>query len=311
MRILIAEDQPTSALFLLRTLERMGHEVDVAHDGLQAWEVLQRGLTPVLISDWMMPRMDGLELCRRVRSRAANSYTYVILLTSKDRREDRLEGLRAGADDFLTKPPDADELAVRLGVASRILSVHEALARQNARLAELATVDELTGVKNRRRFREDLDMFFALWARQETPFSLVMLDVDHFKQYNDAFGHPAGDDVLRTVAGLLREGTRQQDVVARYGGEEFVVLLPSTTADDALNMAERLRERIEQSSWSLRNVTVSAGVSTTAPDITSSSSLVVAADQALYRSKRFGRNRVTHERYAIATDVRPAEVRTS
>ena len=299
MKILIAEDNPTSAMFLRRTLERLGHEVTVTADGAAAWEAVQASPVTLLISDWVMPRMDGLELCRKIRARESGEYTYVVLLTSKDLRGDRLEGLRAGADDFLTKPPDAEELAVRLEVAGRIIAVHEALARQNARLAELAAVDELTGAKNRRRFREDLEMFFAVSARHGTLLSLVMLDVDHFKQYNDAFGHPAGDDVLRAVSLALREATRDQDVVARYGGEEFVVLLPSTSADDAMVVAERLRERIERLPWTLRGVTASLGVATTGPGIPDSSALVESADQALYLSKRSGRNRVTSHRLAV------------
>jgi diguanylate cyclase (GGDEF)-like protein len=292
MKILIAEDQPPAALFLRRTLERMGHEVAVTADGAAAWDTLQRDHAPVLISDWVMPRMDGLELCRRVRERPGGPYTYVFLLTSKDRREERHEGLRAGADDFLTKPVDPDELAVRLGVAVRILAVHEALARQNALLAELATVDELTGVKNRRRFREDLELFFAIACRREIPLSLVLLDVDHFKSFNDAFGHPAGDDVLRAVGRVLRENTRSQDVVSRYGGEEFAVLLPSTGPADAAAMAERLRARIEGQDWPLRAVTASLGVATTTPDATDPGALIEAADRALYDAKRSGRNRV-------------------
>ena len=200
MKILIAEDQPAAALYLRRTLEKMGHQAEVAPDGEAAWQMIRDGDTPLLISDWMMPHLDGPELCRRLRAVAADRYIYIILLTSLDRREDRLKGLRAGADDFLTKPPDPDELAVRLEIAERILAVHDQLARQNARLAELATTDELTGVKNRRRFREDLDLLFAQADRLGSPLSLIMLDIDHFKQYNDSFGHPAGDRVLRRSA---------------------------------------------------------------------------------------------------------------
>jgi diguanylate cyclase (GGDEF)-like protein len=294
MKILIAEDQATSALFLRRTLERMGHEVTVAVDGVEAWDLLEHTAPSVLISDWVMPRMDGLELCLKVRERHAHRYVYVILLTSKDRRQDRLDGLRAGADDFLTKPPDADELAVRLEIADRILAVHDALARQNALLADLATVDELTGVKNRRRFREDLALHFALATRQKTPLSLLMIDVDHFKQYNDAFGHPAGDDALRMVASAFKANTRDQDVVARYGGEEFVVLFPSTGESEVMLLAERLRFKIESSDWPLRTVTASIGAATTCPLITTTESLVEAADQALYQAKNRGRNQVCH-----------------
>jgi len=200
MQILIAEDQPTAALFLSRTLEKMGHHVAVARDGEEAWRTLRQGAAPLLISDWMMPNLDGPNLCRRIRAVGGDRYIYIILLTSRDRREDRLTGLRAGADDFLTKPPDADELALRLEIAERILAVHDQLARQNTRLAELATVDELTGTKNRRRFREDLELLFTQALRMRSSLSLIMLDIDHFKQFNDTFGHPAGDDVLHRRA---------------------------------------------------------------------------------------------------------------
>ncbi len=241
MKILIAEDQAPSALYLARTLEKLGHDAAVAPDGEQAWQICRTTEAPLLISDWMMPLLDGPELCRRIRSRVAERYTYIILLTSRDRREDRLEGLRAGADDFLTKPPDPDELAVRLEIAERILKVHAQLARQNERLAELAAVDELTGTKNRRRFREDLDLLYAQTQRLGTPLSLIMLDLDHFKEYNDTFGHPAGDEILKRLGTTLRSSLRSHDVVARYGGEEFVILLPATAGDEAMEVAERLR----------------------------------------------------------------------
>jgi len=252
MKILIAEDQEPASLYLRRTLERMGHEPTVAPDGEQAWRIVQSGHTPLLISDWMMPLVDGPELCRRIRSAAGERYTYIILLTSRDRKEDRLEGLRAGADDFLTKPPDPDELMVRLQIAERILKVHAQLARQNERLAELAAVDELTGTKNRRRFREDLDLLFAQAERVGSPLSLIMLGLDHFKEYNDSFGHLAGDEVLHRVGSTIRAAVRNHDIVARYGGEEFVVLLPMTNADEALEVAERLRSAIASRAWARR-----------------------------------------------------------
>src|SRR5271170_7704303 len=186
----------------------MGHETAIAPDGEQAWTMVRSGEAPLLISDWMMPLLDGPELCRRIRAAEGIQYTYIILLTSRDQREDRLKGLRAGADDFLTKPPDSDELAIRLEIAERILRVHERLARQNEQLAELATVDELTGTKNRRRFREDLELLFGQADRMASPLSLIMLDIDHFKAYNDAFGHPAGDEVLRRAGSILRTAVR-------------------------------------------------------------------------------------------------------
>jgi diguanylate cyclase (GGDEF)-like protein len=294
MRILIAEDQPTAALLLRHNLEKMGHEAVVAPDGEVAWQIVRKGGTPLLISDWTMPHLDGLELCRRIRATKCDLYTYIILLTSRDRKEDKLEGLRAGADDFLIKPPDQEELAIRLQISERILAVHEQLASQNERLSELATTDELTGLKNRRRFREDLEMFALLAARQRTPLSLVMLDVDHFKQYNDTFGHPAGDEILRAVAAVLREGVRQHDVVARFGGEEFAVLLPGTDAVPAARLADRLRSAIERGAGVPRAVTASFGVATSAPETLGAAKLVDQADDALYRAKRSGRNCVCH-----------------
>jgi diguanylate cyclase (GGDEF)-like protein len=296
MKILIAEDQALAGLYLQRTLERLGHEATVAPDGEQAWRIVQRGDAPLLISDWMMPHLDGPDLCRRIRASGGDRYTYIILLTSRDRKEDRLEGLRAGADDFLTKPPDPDELTVRLEIAERILKVHGQLARQNERLAELAAVDELTGTKNRRRFREDLYLLFAQARRQRAPLSLIMLDLDHFKQYNDTFGHPAGDVVLHWTGDILQTNIRTHDVVARYGGEEFVVLLPSTTADEALDVADRLRLAIACRPWPHRKVTASLGVATAGPLTADAAALVDQADRALYQSKQAGRNQVTHYR---------------
>jgi diguanylate cyclase (GGDEF)-like protein len=306
MKILIAEDQPPAALYLRRTLEKMGHETAIAVDGAQAWSMVRSGETPILISDWMMPHLDGPELCRRIRAAQDVRYTYIILLTSRDRREDRLNGLRAGADDFLTKPPDPDELAVRLEIAERILRVHQQLALQNQQLAELATIDELTGTKNRRRFREDLELLFGQADRVAAPLSLIMLDIDKFKEYNDAYGHPAGDEVLR-LTGLVLKGTvRGHDVVARYGGEEFVVLLPATDVAESLEVAERVKSAIAQCRWTHRSVTASLGVATAGPRTASAAMLVEEADYALYQSKQVGRNLVTHFNNCVDAGIAPS-----
>jgi len=274
----------------------MGHDVTIVPDGEQAWRIVQQGNAPLLISDWMMPYLDGPELCRRIRSAGGDRYTYIILLTARDGRVDRLKGLRAGADDFLTKPLDPDELALRLEIAGRILAVHEQLARQNERLVELAAIDELTGTKNRRRFREDLELLFAQVERLGSPLSLIMLDLDHFKEYNDAFGHPAGDEVLQWVGSSLRTGVRGHDVVARFGGEEFVVLLPATDEVEALDVAERLRSAIAGRLGPHRQLTASLGVGTAGPGTPSAAALVDQADRAMYHSKQSGRNQVTHYR---------------
>jgi two-component system chemotaxis response regulator CheY len=295
MKILIAEDQAPTSRYLRRLLEQMGHEVIEAGDGEEAWELIRRDQSLLLISDWMMPRLDGLELCRRIRSQITEGYIYIILLSARTGRDDKLKGLNAGADDFLTKPLDADELCVRLEIASRILEVHQTLGRQNSRLIEMATTDELTGVNNRRRFGEDLHLHAALAARHGLPLSLIMLDVDHFKHFNDSFGHPAGDEVLRTIATILRSEVREHDLVARYGGEEFVLLLPSTGSEAATEVAERLRKAISKGTWNMVPLTASFGVATTDPTHSISvEELIAQADEALYHSKNAGRNRVTH-----------------
>ena len=308
MQILIAEDDRVSALKLRRSLEKMGHQVEVAEDGLQAWSMVNSVETSLLISDWMMPGLDGLELCRRIRGRTDSLYTYVILLTSRDSREDRLEGLQAGADDFLAKPLDMGELVARLNVARRILTMQgelrahadqlaqmqRVLEAQNHALAELATTDALTGLKNRRHFFEAIVAGLALAGRDGLPVSVAMLDVDHFKSFNDTYGHPAGDEVLRRVASSLRSAVRAHDLVARYGGEEFIVLMPSTDAGGAMQVAERLRAAVAAGPWADRPITASIGVATATVPTTDAAALVDAADRALYRSKQAGRDRATH-----------------
>ena len=230
MKILVADDQPVIAMLLRRELERAGHQVQIAADGEAAWRIASAGEAPVLISDWEMPGLDGPGLCRRIRAAGGDAYVYIILLTAKEGRGHRLEGLRAGADDFLTKPVDPEELAVRLEVARRILDVHQELAARNVELASLAGTDGLTGLANRRRFDEEFAKLATLADRVRSPLAVILADVDQFKAYNDEFGHPAGDEALRAVAGLIRSCVRECDVAARYGGEEFAVILPGSGA---------------------------------------------------------------------------------
>src|SRR3954447_16216478 len=230
MQILIAEDDLLSSLILRKTLEKIGHEVIAAVDGADAWQQVEQRDVRLVISDWMMPRMDGLEICRRIRNRPKGPYIYVILVTAKQQRKDRIEGLEAGADDFLVKPLDRGELMARVQGAVRILTMqaelenrtraleaaHAELARKSERLAEAAVSDSLTELKNRRHFHEMLDSGFSFANRQGLPLSVVMLDVDQFKPYNDVFGHPAGDAVLIDLATTLRGNARDSDLVARY-----------------------------------------------------------------------------------------------
>ena len=311
MKIVIAEDDAVSRLVLRKALEAMSFEIAALADGVEAWDYLQANEAQVVITDWMMPGLDGLELCRKIRVRGARGpYVYMILLTSRNSREDRLKALQAGADDFLTKPLDRAELFARLNVARRIVNMeeqlrsrsaelermHAELEKRNTLLAEIASCDGLTGLKNHRFFRESLEAQFALSRRRGMPLSVVMLDVDQFKPFNDSFGHPAGDEVLRDVANILRSCVRDHDVVARYGGEEFAVLLPATDTEASRSLGERLRAAIEEHAWQLRPITISLGISTMSPRVSRPAALIEQADRSLYQSKAEGRNRITHAR---------------
>lgn len=472
MNILVVEDDAVSQRILARMIEKLGHTPHLAPNGRAAWDLIQKEHYRIIISDWMMPEMDGVELCRLVRANIQSYYSYFILCTAKDHREDRLEGLRVGADDFLTKPLDPDELLARLGVAQRILKMQDDLQRHaeeleairdemaaqndelqetmacvsaanlrfsqlfnglpvpaytydaegrirewnraaeelygwtgpkvferplwevlvgpedvetsknivnrvfsgervvnlerrhfaldgrqidillstfplrgpagtitgaiaasvdvternrlrreleeqlrraddlnkelkaaNAALAESARTDGLTGLRNHRFFISSLNDLFALSSRQNMHLSLIMLDVDKFKAYNDAYGHPAGDEVLRTVSQILQQNVRDCDTAARYGGEEFAVLLPGASAAESIQIAERLRSAIQAHPWPLRLITASFGVSTRDLRMKHPSDLVKEADRALYHAKRLGRNRVVHCNWVCSQDA--------
>lgn len=282
MRVLLAEDDPISQRVLLRAMEQLGHQCQAVSDGDAAWELFCHGTPDVIISDWAMPGMDGLELCRRVRSGGPAAYTYFIFMTGHDDRQSFLDGMRAGADDYLMKPIDLDALEARMIAASRVMALHH-------RLVEAARTDPLTGVGNRLRLRDDLDALYARVARYGHTYAVGLCDVDHFKRYNDTHGHVAGDDALLRVAQVIAGQLRTGDAVYRYGGEEFLVLLPEQTLASARVAMERVRAAVEASS----PVTVSCGVATIARvDGPPWEVWIARADEALYRAKAEGRNRV-------------------
>lgn len=438
MRVLIAEDDGASRLVLRKALEELGYVVHVAKNGAEAWDAFQRQRFPLVISDWMMPTMDGIELCRWVRTLSDRGYTYFILLTARDTREDRLHAIESGADDFLSKPLDRAELASRLSVARRILEMEQRLREQkeelelkkqalelsqqmieqaklrfrelfenvpaacftfdaegniyewnraathlygwqeyevlstsmfrtiitpenenvmreiirqmmqgkknitvehvdrcrdgtrrhvlralfplhgvgdqvvggicasvditqrveyerelraiNQQLESLAFTDALTGLFNHRALQDGLAESFALARRTQETFSFILLDIDHFKRFNDTYGHHVGDEVLKLVAQVLREQSPPGAVAARYGGEELAVVLPGCSLERAIAVAEQLRRAIAEMQIPYRQITASFGVAAYTPFMHSPSELVEVADAALYEAKRAGRN---------------------
>ena len=454
MRVLIAEDSTVARKLLERNLQQMGYEVVAAEDGAKAWDAYQHAPTPIVITDWEMPHLNGVELCRAIRQHPSEHYTYLMMLTARGQKEDKLQALEAGADAFLSKPLDIAELQANLRVAERILKaeadlqaqkqqlqdlneelasqneqlqhsyrliehanrrfselfenvpvacftidlegnihewnlaaqqlygytkeevlfqpfyakvfkgasasrLHEMLQRviqgsvmagiesedydsegnlhyvirsvfpirnpnrevvgaivsvvdvtyrveyenqlkaMNQKLQSLAVTDGLTGLHNHRAFQDYLEEQFQDAMRNKQPLALLLMDVDHFKQYNDTYGHQAGDEVLRQVAQILQAHVREGDFVARYGGEEFVVVLPRADLESAVAVAERLRRAVESAEWSLRPVTGSFGVACARPDMETRQELIEAADQALYQAKKNGRNRVEVWNYRL------------
>jgi two-component system chemotaxis response regulator CheY len=295
MRILLVDDQMTTGLALSRILEAHGHESRLVTGAADAWDLINREDWRLILTDWVMPGVDGLELCRWIRRRQGDPYRYIVMLTVRSERSHRLEGLEAGADDFLTKPVDEEELVIRLAIAKRILHMQGDLEEKNRRLAELAITDPLTGLGNRRRL-DGMTGGSPPAGDRPSVYSVVSLDIDYFKSYNDRYGHAAGDEVLRIVAGLLQAGTRSDDLVVRSGGEEFTIVMPQTGPPEVLAISERLRRTIAEFAWPLRPVTVSLGVATVRGPLSGDSYAAAAAeaDRALYRSKRAGRNRVTY-----------------
>jgi diguanylate cyclase (GGDEF)-like protein len=298
MRVLVADDDEIYRGLLATTLSRWGYQVTPVAGGEQALERLEAEGAPTLaILDWMMPGLTGPEVCARLRARAGARYTYVLLLTARHKMEDVIEGLDAGADDYLTKPFDTSELRARLRAAERILALQEKLLKSRQELEELATHDPLTQLWNRRTILEMLGNEAARAKREKKTLAVILVDVDHFKQVNDTRGHLCGDQVLREVARRMDGALRPYDLLGRFGGEEFLVTLTTDAPEGAAVVAERLRAAVAAGPFSASGVdfciSVSAGVATSAAGAEfSPESLLHAADSALYRAKHEGRNRV-------------------
>lgn len=297
-QVLVADDDPLYRAMLVSSLTKWNFKVVAAADGLQAWDILCHDTAPKLIVlDWMMPGLSGIELCQRIRDRKNAPYSYVLLLTSRDEKQDVLRGLAAGADEYLTKPFDAVELRARLRAGVRILSLQEALIRKEEEIRFEALHDHLTGLWNRGAILDFLDREMARARRTLQPVGVMMVDIDHFKAVNDTHGHLVGDAALREVSRRLGSSVRQYDWIGRYGGEEFMAVVSSCDEKFLGAYAERMRIRVaadpvHTSAGELR-VTVSIGaavaVSGSQPE---ADVLTQAADDALYRAKHNGRNRV-------------------
>ena len=293
--VLVAEDDPIFRKVLQTWLERWGCKVTVAEDGEQAWQLLQSE-TPcsLLMLDWMMPGIDGLELCRRVRATPRNRYQYILLVTSRDAKKDVISGLEAGADDYLTKPFDMNELRARLRVGKRILALQEELIAAREGLRFQATHDGLTGIWNGTAVLEILQHEIDRAARSQGALGVLLLDIDRFKNINDTYGHLVGDVVLREVAQRVAGAVRSYDSVGRYGGEEFLIVLPGCGESDVRESAERVRLAVcgtpVATTGTQIQVTISVGA-TVVGDATSAHDAVCSADTAMYSAKRAGRNR--------------------
>lgn len=314
-RVLIVDDDADSVALVSRHLTGAGYEILTASSGDEAMKILASEGAPIVVTDWKMPGMSGLDLCRAIRDREGIGFAYVIILTAETGEDQLVEAFERGADDYLTKPFNRRELLARIRAGERIIQLrrdlegrqwevhrinaemsiaHTKLAEANEQLNRLATTDELTGLLNRREAMSRLAGFWSASVRRQSPLACISLDIDHFKDFNDMYGHAIGDTVLRAVAEALRSAVRSAEPVCRIGGEEFLILCPDATEAQAAMSAERLRETVEQLIVRVDKlqlvVTVSLGVAERRRTMTVPDELLRIADDALYAAKNAGRN---------------------
>jgi two-component system cell cycle response regulator len=297
MKVLIADDSATSRAMLRSALTRWGYDVVMAENGKEALDILAKDdPPPMAVLDWVMPELTGPEVCKRVRETLREPYTYILLLTSKNTKGETVEGLEAGADDYIVKPFDQHELQVRLRAGQRIIDLQLNLLQAREELRERASKDLLTMLPNRSAIAHTLENEISRCHRDHRTVGIILLDLDHFKKVNDTMGHFAGDAVLRETALRLRSNMRPYDQVGRYGGEEFLVVLPNCDLEQAANQAERMRHRLHATGMLVdgRELQVSASFGVTISDGSERSPdvFVRVADEALYRAKANGRNRI-------------------
>jgi diguanylate cyclase (GGDEF)-like protein len=307
--ILLAEDDPVTRMLMTRFLKKAGYEVDAVGNGSEALDKMTKRYYSMLVTDWEMPEMDGVALCKAVRNMQLDGYVYALLLTARDSKEHIIAGLEAGADDYLIKPVHEPELIARLNAGRRILNLEHSLRAANQRNRILSITDALTGTYNRRYLMEQLPRELERCRRYAYPLSVLMCDVDHFKEINDARGHAAGDEVLQQFAARAQKSLRSNsDWVSRYGGEEFLIVLPETAHQGAMQVAEKIRTLIASTPFTTRTgnavVTASFGVASTGPSgpdlALKVDALIRTADECLYRSKQGGRDRTSGHEFALA-----------
>jgi two-component system cell cycle response regulator len=295
MRVLIAEDDLTSRILLTKVLQKWGYDVIVTLNGAEAWEILQTADSPrIAILDWMMPEMDGIEVCRRVRALDTRQPPYLILLTALGEKDDMMTGFEAGADDYVGKPYDPAELRARVEVGRRLVELNDELIEAQLRLEVQAHTDALTGLPNRRAIVETLEEELQRSAREGTSLAVGMLDIDHFKHVNDECGHAAGDVVLCGLARRMESVLRPYDAVGRFGGEEFLIVAPGVSRSELGELLERLRHVASGAPLNAGErelvVTVSLGGAVYLGE--SMDALIARADDALYDAKARGRDLV-------------------
>ncbi|MBZ5694817.1 MAG: diguanylate cyclase [Acidobacteriia bacterium] len=298
--VLVADDSPVYRKLVEQALSQESCSVMFANSGQQAIEIFEREHPSLVITDWVMPDLTGIELCQKIRAGAGSPYTYIIILTSNAEKENVVQGFSAGADDYLTKPFDRNELLARVRVGHRLIDLHRQIEAKNRLLEELALTDSLTGLPNRRAIEAWAERQLSGAARHGFPLWVVLIDLDRFKRVNDAYGHDAGDMVLKRFAEILKANTRHSDISGRIGGEEFLQVLTHADESNVRVVVERVREQFaaEQFKWGGKTVSVTASFGIagfwgkTAPEF---SKLVSQADAALYRSKDHGRNRIEVE----------------
>jgi diguanylate cyclase (GGDEF)-like protein len=297
VKVLVADDSAVSRKLVEFALSGKQYSLVFAKSGRETLDLVAEHRPALVIVDWIMPDLTGLEICQHIRSKLQASYTYIILLTGKSEKESVVEGLAAGADDYLTKPFHHEELIARVGVGLRIIGLQREIEAKNLLLKELALTDALTTLPNRRAIEDWATRQLSGAARYGFSFWVALADLDHFKTVNDTYGHDAGDNVLKTFSEILKSNSRQSDICGRIGGEEFLLVLTHTTEENATRVIDRVRTELETTQFNFDGnslkVTASFGlagfVGTRAPDF---NRLVAQADAALYSAKRQGRNRL-------------------